>query len=227
MYIRKKTLTKLLTFQKKYQRLIETKYDARKTAQESEPSKTLVFETSGIKNLDIMGEKSKFNYTSHGSKYQTGLGGCITILVTVLSFAALVFISSQYFDTSSPVITTSRELSSSAKSFNVYQKDLFSGTGVSHWNVFQIEMNKFITIQAELIKKAFIPSTNTTKVEVIKKVNYITFSQITEDQSIKDLVDKMIKNPDLRIFHCPNFKEVGNNATSVSAMTLRASVPLI
>ena len=167
----------------------------------------------GIKNLDIMGEKFKFNYKKEGGKYQTRLGGCITIVVAVLALILLAFTSSQYFDTSSPVVTTTRELSTSAQSFNIYGKELLSGTGVAFMNVLQPQILNFITMKAQLIRNTFDPQTNTTKTEVSKNIRYIPCSQITEDQSTIDLSRRMIPDADLTLFLCPLFKEVDNDVT--------------
>ena len=95
-------------------------------AKELKTPEKSTFETDGIKSLDIMGERFKFGYSKKTKKFQTNLGGCVSLIVTILSFAALILILSQYFDTSSPVVTTSRELSTEAQSLNAYGKDLFS-----------------------------------------------------------------------------------------------------
>ena len=183
-------------------------------SKESGSSKKVAFESDGIKNLDIMGEKFKFGYTKEAAKYQTKFGGCITILVTGLSLGALVFIAIQYFDTSSPVVTTSRELSNSAQSFNVYGKDLLSGISISSGNVFEpLKMNHFMTIKGQIVKKSFDPQTNSTKIDLSKSFNYIPCPQITEDQSLVNLVKRIIHDSDPRISLCPLFKEVGNDAT--------------
>ena len=74
-------------------------------------------------------------------------------------------------------------------------------------------MNNYVTVKGQIIKKSFDPQTNSTKIELSKKFNYIPCPQITEDKSVIDLTHRMIENADLRIFLCPHFMEVDNNVT--------------
>ena len=180
-------------------------------SQESKISKKSLLR-DGVKHLDIMAEKFKFNYERQRGKYRTRLGGCVTLIVAVLAVILLVFTSSQYFDTSSPVVTTTRELSTSAQSFNVVGNDLFTGTGLTFRNVLQPIFPNLITMKAQLIQKTYNPQKNTTKTQILKTYSYISCSQIT-DQSLINLVKKLIENADLNQFICPNFEEVDNNVT--------------
>ena len=182
-------------------------------SQESENSEKPIFVGDGIKNLDIMGEKFKFHYTKQVGRYQTRLGGFISILVIALSFAALVFVSSQYFDTTSPIVTTSRELSTETQSFNVYGKDLFSGTAIGFRNVFQTTMANLVTMKGEIFQKTINTQSNSTKIQKIKTFNFIPCPQITEDPSLINLVKKIVEGANLNIFLRPHFKEVDNNVT--------------
>ena len=147
--------------------------------------KKVDIEFDWILNLDIMGERFKFNYSKTGKRFKTIGGGVLTILVTILSLAALILIFSQYFDTRSPVVTTVRELSSSAQSFNIYEKDLFPGITVGFMNVYEpLKMNNFITIRGQLVQKTFDPQSNTTHIDLSRNYNYIPCSSITEDEAL-------------------------------------------
>ena len=183
----------------------------KRKSQKSEISKKAVFVGDGIKQLDIMGEKFKFNYERQGGKYRTRLGGLVSIIVAALSLVFLVIISRQYFDTSSPVVTTTRELSTS-QSFNIVGKELFSGVAVSFVNVLQSQILSFMTMKAQLMRKSFDPRTNTTKTVPLKMIRYISCSA-SKDQFIIDLLKKSIEDVNLEQFICPVFKEVENNVT--------------
>ena len=185
--------------------------DQNRKSEKSENSEKVVNKGEGIKNLDIMGEKFQFNYERQGGKYQTKVGGCVSIIVATLSLAFLMFISRQYFDTSSPVVTTTRELSSS-QSFNIVGKDLFSAITISFSNILESQFSNLITMKAELMRKTFDPQTHTAKTEPIKKVRYISCAQST-DQHIINLLKKMVDNVNLEQFICPVFKEVDNDIT--------------
>ena len=180
-------------------------------SRELESSKKFTFGGDGIKNLDIMGEKFKFNYERKGGKYRTRLGGCVSIVVAALSLVFLVFISTQYFDTSSPIVTTTRELSSS-QSLNIVGQDLFSGIALSHTEFLETQFFNLITLRFQLMRKSFDPRTNTTKTEPIKTIKYTSCAQST-DQSVIDLLKKVVNDVNLNQYICPVFKEVDNNVT--------------
>ena len=177
----------------------------------SEHSQKRVLLEDGIKNLDIMGEKFKLQYTEKGGKYRTRLGGCVSIIVAALALILLVFISSEFFDTSSPVVTTTRELSSS-QSFNIVGKDLFSGLGLSFTEFLETEFFNLITVRFQLMRKSFNPQKNSTKTEVVKNIRYISCSE-SKDQHLIDLLKELVEDVNLKQFICPVFKEVDNNVT--------------
>ena len=186
--------------------------DTQKKSQQPKNCQKAVFLEEGIKNLDIMGEEYQLRYTKRGGKYQTKLGGCVSIIVTILALVLLVFVSTQLFDTTSPVVTTSRELSSSSQSFNIVGQDLFSGFALSFKEFLETKFVDLITMKMQLMRKSFDPRTNTTKTEPIKTIRYVSCSQAS-DQSIIDLLKKLVNDLNLNQYLCPVFNEVDNNVT--------------
>ena len=174
----------------------------------SKNSKTGQNISEDIKNIDVLGEKFKMSYSKTASRFQTRIGGCLTILIIILALVSLVLISAQYFDTSSPVVTTSLELLRSAQSLNLYEEDLFSGITVGYTNSFEpLKMNKYITIRAQVVQKTFDPSTNSTKTDLSKKYNYIPCYYLKDGDRVKELVKKIISVADIRLLLCSNFEE--------------------
>ena len=186
-----------------------------KNVEQAESSQTEgVLNTDWITNLDIMGEKFKFQYTKTTKAFKTRFGGIVTLVVSIISILALVFISSQYFDTSSPVVTTTRELSRSSQGINLYGKDILLPYSISSRRTFEpLKMNNFMTVIGQIIKKNFDPLANSSKISISKQFNYIPCPQITEDQSLLDLFKMVAENTDIRAYLCPNFKEINNNVT--------------
>ena len=177
-------------------------------------SKTSVSNADWIKNLDIMGGKFKLQYTKTSKAFKTRLGGIVTLVVAFLSFAASAFVCSQYFDTSSPVVTTSRELSRSAQSLNLFGKDVITPLTVSSNRIYEpLKTNNYVTVRGLIMTKIFDPATNSTKFNLSKQFNYIPCSWIKEDPSIVDLAQKLAEGLDLDTYLCPHYKEVDNNAT--------------
>ena len=161
-----------------------------------------------------MGERLKMNYSRTSSRFKTRIGGCITILITLLGLASLILISAQYFDTSSPVVTTSLELLRSAQSMNIYGKELISGYSVGFNSVYEpLKMNTYMTIKGQLIERTFDPTTNSIKTEVSKEFGYIPCSYLKDGDPAKELVRKLIAAADIRIIICPNFEDAGNDVT--------------
>ena len=172
------------------------------------------YKADGIKSLDIMGEKFKMNYSEKMNRYRTRIGGVVTILITLASLISLIFISAQYFDNSSPVVTTTLELSRSAQSLNLYGQDLFAATSVSYNEVFEpFKMDRFITIKALLFKKTFNPKTNSSEIEIVKEYNYIPCPYLEESEPILLLIKKLSTSPNTQLMLCPNYREAENDVT--------------
>ena len=187
---------------------------AKKTIQRSKKTQKDKLGDYWVKNLDIMGEKFKFQYTRAEKAFKTRLGGIVTLIVGFISFLALIFFSFQYFDTTSPVVTTTRELSRSPQSINLYGQNMFLPVSVSqNRNSEPLKMNNFITVIGRIMKKSFDPQTNSTKTTISKQFNYVPCPEVTEDQSLLDLAARLGDNADLRIYLCPNFKEINNDVT--------------
>ena len=164
-----------------------------------------------IKNIDILGERLKMSNSKESSRFRTRIGGFITILVSSIALVSLVLIVAQYFDTSSPVVTTSLELSRTAQSLNIYNNELISGISVSFNNIFEpMKMDKYLTIICQVVQKSFDPSTNSTKIDLSKKFSYIPCSYLEKDDPAFILLKKVIGDNDFRPILCPNFKEAEN-----------------
>ena len=177
-------------------------------------TKEPVSQVDCLRTVDIMGERFQFSYTTTRSRFRTSVGGCITILVLLLSLAGFVYISSQYFDTTSPVVNSSRELSNSALSFNVYAKGLFPGMSiVSNGIVKSNKTKNFITVKGQIVRKIFNPVTNITEVRPLKSYSYIPCGSLDYNDPVRVLNRKITDVIDPNISLCPDYKEVDNNIT--------------
>ena len=85
----------------------------------------------GIRSLDILGKKFSLSFETSSGKFQTSLGGYLTLALTLISLGTFVLIFSQYFNKDSPVVTTSSEFDSKITQFNLYNEDLSSPMGIS------------------------------------------------------------------------------------------------
>ena len=166
--------------------------------------------SSGMLNLDIMGDKFRLNFPTSTKRFQTRLGGCITLLTGLITLAMLTIVTSRYFDTSSPIVTTSRELSTTPLTFNLYGKDLLTPLTVSMGNQFvDKDMSKFITVKAQIIKTRYNWESGSVETDLSKKFDFVPCSQI-EDKSTQDYIKKILPDVLASIALCPNFKQVDN-----------------
>ena len=162
-----------------------------------------------------MGERLRLNYTKTARRFKTRLGGLVTLLIIVLSLIALFVVFSEYFDTSSPIVTTARELSPSAQSLNIFDKGLFPAVMVAGMDgqFENLKMSKYFTIQAQIFKKTVNLAKNTTEIGVTKRYHYIPCSEIKEHDSLLVILRRAGRTVDFRSVLCPHYKEVENNAT--------------
>ena len=176
----------------------------------NKPSSSFSARTEGVHNLDIMGDRFKMNYPTPTNRYQTRLGGCATVLITLLAIGALILISSQYFDTTSPIVTTSKEPSRSGQSFNIYAKDLLSGITVSFFNIFEPnKMGNFMTVKAQIIKKTYNRENSAYDFDFSKGFDFIPCEQIRDPTTIR-MIRRTAPDSDIRLLLCPNFKQANN-----------------
>ena len=85
----------------------------------------------GLHSLDMLGSKFSMNFSTSTGRFQTQMGGIITILLGLISIATFLVVMSQYFDRSSPVVTNSTESGSKVVKFDFYKEDLYPIVGLN------------------------------------------------------------------------------------------------
>ena len=166
-----------------------------------------------IKNLDFLGDKFKIGYSTPNGKFQSKLGGYITILMGVLSTSMFFVVMSQFFTKSSPVVMTSSEFGSKISTFNLYKENLFLlfGFGTGPQFVDGIHVSRYVTIKAELTdavtnftERRFIPTP-------FRKFDY-KICQHVKDQQVQDYVGLIASEAGVeKYWSCPDFQGLGND----------------
>ena len=163
--------------------------------------------SSWLKSLDMLGQSFSLRFDSSTGKFQTGIGGCVTLILVFITVFVFIAVMSQYFDKSSPVVTTSKEYFSEIKKINLYKEDLYIPIVVQFANRFAFkDVFRFLTLKASIRKLSFNHTTEVFDVEIEQQVDYVFCSELEDPK-----VDEVIKlTTDLELFQrvalCPDFR---------------------
>ena len=166
----------------------------------------------GLKTIDFMGSSFSLNFATLSGKFQTHLGGSITILMGIISIAAFVSVMSQYFDRSKPIVTTSSEKGPARLEFNLYREMLFSPIGLyKGQHYIRSNWERYVTIKAFVHKLVLNKTTHQMQVTPYLAFDYIPCSQST-DPTVRKFMDTAdISNADLdQVYLCPDFRGIGD-----------------
>ena len=118
-----------------------------------------------IRSLDIFGQTFSLSFFSTSGRFQTQLGGYVTIIMVVIGLALLVFFVAQYFQKDAPVVTTSSEFGSQTTEFDLSGETLYPIIGLrseASEIIPASEIAKYVTLVAEIIEIVFNPSKKVT-----------------------------------------------------------------
>ena len=162
----------------------------------------------GMKSLDILGDKFTLGYSTLTGKFQTTLGGYITIIVTLVTVIATFGIMAQYFDRGSPVVTTSSEFGSKISKFNLYQENLYAHLAIGIGPKYLTEgMHRYITPKMRLERVIYHVSNQSFGGAVIHEFDYIPCREVT-DPHMQDYIKQIVSLPGFEdILLCPDFKD--------------------
>ena len=82
-----------------------------------------------IQTLDFLGSKFKIGYSTLTGKFQTKVGGYLTILMGVLSTGFFFVVMSQFFSKEAPVVMTSTESGPRESEYDLYSENLWFPIG--------------------------------------------------------------------------------------------------
>ena len=164
-------------------------------------------QSAGFHSLDIIGSKFNFSFNSSTGRFQTKIGGYITVLMSLFSLGVFTLITSQIFDTDSPIVTASNEFGSKIVSFQLYDEEIITPIMLENRGQFitdQIE--RYTTIRLEVSTFAENKETKKMEVAVAQTYEYVPCTTI-KDQHVLDVMNKLISTPDFISFNlCPDFK---------------------
>ena len=169
-------------------------------------------ESMSLKKIDCMGSNFSLKFPTLSGKFQTHLGGLITILVGIVSIGAFAVIMSQYFDKSQPIVTTSSEKGPAKLEFNLYREMMFTPIGLYLGpNYITSNWERYVTVKARVRKLFLNESSYKMEITPFLEFDYIPCSQSTDPvvKEFMDLVD--IKKIGLeKVYLCPDFRGKGD-----------------
>ena len=183
-----------------------------------------------IKSLDFLGQKFSLAFATNTGKFQTTLGGYVTLLMCLITLATFCAVMSQYFDKSSPVVTTSTELDDPKLSHNLYKEQFFALLAVIVGPKYIVENKaKYVTIKARVDNAHFNIKTHDMSFSLYKEWDYVPCDQIDDPfikQYIKDTLplegfEKILLCPDLKdeeeqFIHVDDYIEYKHKWASIS-----------
>ena len=171
----------------------------------------------GLKSVDFLGSEFAFKFPSTTTgRHQTHFGGCITILLTIISATTFVLVMSQYFDKTTPVVTTSSEIGPRLMKFNLYEQLMFSPITMYIGTTY-IERNwsKYVTVRARVETSVFNLSTKRFEISPYREFDFIPCEQ-SRDLKVVEFLIGMNNDEGLRtILICPDFGAFGDDLTVI------------
>ena len=167
----------------------------------------------GIKSLDILGNKFSLTFPTSSGKFQTSLGGYITIAMTIVGLGISLVVLSQYFRKDAPVVTASSEFGSQITEFNLYDEDLYSPIGMGLGPTVLIpakEMPKYVTLVAMIAQNYY---DHIKQIQVYNAPQYIDFvdCESQSDPKVQKVLNEIVKDNGLKqMMSCPDFGKVSS-----------------
>ena len=161
--------------------------------------------SSPVQAIDLFGGKFNLSFSSTTGAFQTKLGGYLTVLLGMISMGFLINIMLQYFDTESPIVTTSTELNTRNHVFNLYDEHLYLIIAFSNAYGFIEDYKRFATPKLRVYNMVYNYTKKTHEIKIIKEFDFISCSSVT-DPKMKEIVEVTHSNKDIqRMSLCPDF----------------------
>ena len=165
----------------------------------------------GMKSLDVLGSKFNLSFTTPTGKFQTKLGGYLTVMMVVIATSCFALIMSQYFNRDSPEVNTSTEFLSKKNSFNMYQENLITPFAVFLGGRYLKEDQfRYITIKTKVFDMKYNDSIVGFNIKPKFQFDYKPCSEIS-DQRLIDFIKSVNPLPGLRTaILCPDLRDLAN-----------------
>ena len=156
------------------------------------PEKTSLLQRINTKRLDFLGSELHLNYSPKG-RFQTNLGGLISLLVTLFMGAVVLTSLKNLMSTDSPVTSVSTVYSRKAPMFDLFKERIFFHFGFRNKGKIYLaekelsEINRFITIKGFIYSEYIDLETGQTDSKYLLDLDYKPCNQIKDKTAIEDM----------------------------------------
>ena len=164
----------------------------------------------GPQSLDMLGSTFSLQFQTYTGKFQRAFGGYLTLFMGIFSGAAFIVIFSQFFETDTPMVTSSLEFGSKIVQENLFHEEIFLPIAlVSPEDGFMSQkFDKYFTAKIKMTIFERDPKTGRSGLRISRMVNYVKCSDI-QDPEIIAKFKKIL--PDERFLSrtiCPDFRGI-------------------
>ena len=167
------------------------------------------------KDLDILAPEFSLRFNTVTGKFQTTIGGYLTLMVGLICFGALIAASVQYFHRNAPVVTTSLEAGSTKNEFNMYHEGLWlvSGYAIGNSYLQEGERERFITTVWVVEDSFFNTTTNHFEKKLVRIIESAPCQKVSDDPIVKEHYQQVVSIPGFEnIVVCLDLKSSGEGA---------------
>ena len=164
----------------------------------------------GPLSLDMLGTKFSLGFPTLTGKFQTKLGGYVTLLMALLFGAAFIVIFSQFFETDTPMVTSSLEFGSKIVKENLFEQEIFLPIALftQVGGLMGQRVEKFFTAKIKLIIFEKDPKTGRSGLKINRMVDYVRCSEIKDLEILEKFIRILPDKSFLPGAICPDFRGI-------------------
>ena len=166
------------------------------------------------KDFDLISSSFHLTFKTKSGKFQTNVGGYVTLMVGMICLGTLTTTLVQYLQRRSPVVTTSIEAAPAKTEFNMYHENLWCVGSFAIGPVWlkTPARNRFSTIFWVIEDSFYNETTKKFEKKLVRRINSIPCHML-DDPAISKMVRETVDSPgfDL-IVVCPDFKSSGEGS---------------
>ena len=178
------------------------------TQKQQKASKGKPLSLSCVKDIDILASDFSFRFNSKSGKFQTSIGGYLTLMMGIISLGTLTTALMQYFQERDPVVSVSSEAGATFNEFNLYHESLWTPASISSGLSFPRTdvVGRFITMVWLVEESRFNSSTQKIQKRLVRKINSIPCKEVTDPLMRKQINDSVSLPGFDEIILCPDLK---------------------
>ena len=176
-----------------------------KTTQSSTQSSSI-----GPQSLDMLGTKFSLSFPTLTGRFQTAFGGYLTLLMGIFSGTAFLVIFSQFFETDTPVVTSSLEFGSKIVKENLFEEEIFypmvlANAEDGHRSQ---QYGRYFTPKIKMTIFERNPKTGRCGLRLTRMVDYVRCSQIQDPEILEKFKRILPDESFLPRAICPDFRGI-------------------